>query len=132
MSEEWKEPNNNQQKALSPQWICLACKTVVGPVVDDDKHRCNCKDGYLVDLWLVAPVEPKPTHKEMSIYEIYSGLQDFLVSSSDDGDGYMQYAPEEVKAKQRKEIEDLTAALKLLYPFALNHAEIYNLRTDIL
>jgi len=45
-----------EDETIPPQWICMTCKTVVGPVVDDDKHKCNCKDVYLVDLWLVAPV----------------------------------------------------------------------------
>jgi hypothetical protein len=48
--------DDQQDETIPPQWICMTCKTVVGPVVDDDEHKCNCKDVYLVDLWLVAPV----------------------------------------------------------------------------
>lgn len=54
-----KKEDNQQVETIPPQWICMSCKTVVGTVVDDDEHRCNCKDVYLVDLWLVAPVGVK-------------------------------------------------------------------------
>jgi hypothetical protein len=68
--------------------------------------------------------------KGLSVYEIYSELEDFLISASDDGDGYIQDAPEEVKAKHRQDVEDIEQALKLLYPFAVNYAEIHGLRVD--
>lgn len=48
-------------ETIPPQWICMTCKTVVGPIVDDDEHRCKCDDVYLIDLWLVAPVAANTT-----------------------------------------------------------------------
>lgn len=45
---------------LVPQWICMTCKTVIGPIVDDGENRCNCKDDYLIELWRVAPVVETP------------------------------------------------------------------------
>jgi len=65
MSNEWKEKEDSTDKVLSPQWICMTCKTVVGPVVDDDEHRCKCKDDYLIELWLVAPVGGGQTQREL-------------------------------------------------------------------
>jgi hypothetical protein len=56
MSNEWKEKEDPTDKMLSPQWICVTCKTVIGPIVDDDANRCKCNDVYLMELWLVAPL----------------------------------------------------------------------------
>jgi hypothetical protein len=66
--------------------------------------------------------------KNLSVYEIYSELEDFLVSWSDDGDGYLQEAPEEVKAKKRQELKDIEKALELIYPFMVGYAEVHGLR----
>lgn len=44
-------------ETIPPQWICMTCKTVIGPVVDDDEHKCKCEDPYLIDLWLVTAIE---------------------------------------------------------------------------
>lgn len=34
---------------MQPQWICLNCKTVIGPIIDED--QCGCGDyEYLVRM----------------------------------------------------------------------------------
>lgn len=71
-------------------------------------------------------------NKGLNAYDIVLALQDHLVGASDDADGYMQEAPEEAKAKQRKQIEDIEKAIEILMPHAVETAEILGLRTDIL
>lgn len=52
------------EETIPPQWICMTCKTVIGPIVDDDEHTCKCKDIYDIELWLVEPVSEDDTHQK--------------------------------------------------------------------
>ncbi len=40
-------------ETLKPQFICMTCKTVIGPIWDDFKNRCKCKDVYDYEVWRV-------------------------------------------------------------------------------
>ena len=39
---------------LEPQWICMACKTIIGPIWDDYDNQCKCKDPYEFEVWRVV------------------------------------------------------------------------------
>ena len=43
---------------LEPQYICMTCKTVIGPIWDDYDNQCKCKDVYEFEVWRVAPIDP--------------------------------------------------------------------------
>ena len=44
---------------MEPQFICMTCKTVIGPIWDDYDNQCNCKDQYDIEVWRVTPVDAK-------------------------------------------------------------------------
>ena len=68
--------------------------------------------------------------KGLSIYEVYSELQDILVSYADDGDGYIGEAPQEVRDHHNKRVEDIENALMLLYPYVMEYAATFNLKVS--
>lgn len=39
---------------LTPQFICMACKIVIGPIWDDDDDKCICADPYDHEVWRVV------------------------------------------------------------------------------
>lgn len=42
---------------MEPVYICLTCKTVIGPVWDDFENKCKCAEPYDYEVVRVAPVE---------------------------------------------------------------------------
>ena len=40
---------------LTPQFICMACKTVIGPIWNDHDRKCVCADSYDHEVWRVVP-----------------------------------------------------------------------------
>lgn len=60
------------EETIIPQWICMTCKTVIGPIVDDEKHKCKCKDVYLFEHWRVAAFDPEALQR---IHRLLEGLQ---------------------------------------------------------
>lgn len=42
---------------LEPQYICMACKTVIGPVWDDYDNQCKCEDPYSIEVWRVVSID---------------------------------------------------------------------------
>lgn len=54
---------------LEPQYICMTCKTVIGPIWDDYENQCKCKDPYEFEVWRVAPIN-----------ELLDDLKDWAVS----------------------------------------------------
>lgn len=55
------EPLTEEAKEkIPPQYICMTCKTVIGPIWDDHENQCNC-DVYEYEVWLVAPVKTQST-----------------------------------------------------------------------
>lgn len=43
------------EETIPPQYICMTCKTVIGPIWDDDENQCQC-GVYEFEVWRVAPV----------------------------------------------------------------------------
>ena len=43
-----------RDKFIAPQFICLTCNTVIGPVWDDDDHKCRC-DIYEYEVIRLVP-----------------------------------------------------------------------------
>ena len=39
---------------LEPQYICMTCKTVIGPIWDDEENQCNCTGAYDFEVWRVC------------------------------------------------------------------------------
>ncbi len=46
----------DEEDILSPQFICMTCKTVIGSIWDDDENQCKCKDVYYIEVYRVASV----------------------------------------------------------------------------
>lgn len=42
-----------EEDFLPPQYICLTCKTVIGPVWDDEENQCSC-DVYEFEVVLMV------------------------------------------------------------------------------
>ena len=42
---------------MEPQFICLTCKTVIGPTWDDYDNQCNCKDIYDIEVYRVISAQ---------------------------------------------------------------------------
>lgn len=42
------------EDTILPQYICMTCKTVIGPVWDDYENQCSCGE-YEYEVWRVAP-----------------------------------------------------------------------------
>ena len=45
---------------LKPQYICMTCKTVIGPIWDDYDNQCNCGP-YEFEVWRVFSVDQSDT-----------------------------------------------------------------------
>lgn len=47
---------HQHEETIPPQYICMTCKTVIGPVWDDGENQCEC-DVYKFEVWRVAPTQ---------------------------------------------------------------------------
>ncbi len=95
--------------------------------VDGPIGHTNSEAGY----WTRSITE-RMNSKGLNAYDLVNAIDDYIVSASDDGDGALQDAPEEVKAEHRKRLEDLYKAREILLPYAMDTAETLGLRKDIL
>jgi hypothetical protein len=42
-------------KEFEPQFICMTCKKVIGPIWDDNENQCDCQDqAYSPEVWRVV------------------------------------------------------------------------------
>ncbi len=51
----WVMTVEDIEDKLLPQYICMTCKTVIGPIWDDDKNQCDC-GAYEFEVWRVASI----------------------------------------------------------------------------
>ncbi len=51
----WVVKVEDIENKLLPQYICMTCKTVIGPIWDDDKNQCDC-GAYEFEVWRVTSI----------------------------------------------------------------------------
>ena len=75
---------------VKPQYICMNCKTLIGPIWDDDENQCNCDEyEYLVlrlhDEREVGKLETDLAAKDETIKKLSEALANYGVHEEDCG-----------------------------------------------